>query len=429
MNARLGFRLAIAAALACLAVAAPAQQPEPTPAFPGQTDAPAPATQSSGFKVETITDQLTGPWALAFLPSGNFLVTERPGTIRVVTPDGQMSEPLLNVPPVKRVAAEGLHDIVLDPDFATNRNVYFIYFAPPKGEDAQEWPITHFYEDVWTKSLAERRTLELGTERIGKARLSDDERSLENVEVLYEPGVERRLVWAPDGTLFAIGADAFRFYDSELDGIEGRDFQYEPDITRNFTGRVTRINKDGTIPADNPWLGRATVSRETYAHGLKDPEGGAIHPETGALWVIDHGPQGGDEINIIKPGADYGWPNVTYGVQYDARQADGRTNVPVGPGLTARDGVEQPIYYWVPSIAPSGMAFYTGDLFPDWKGDLFVGAMAGRALVHLELDGERVVSEERLLTELDQRIREVRSGPDGALYIFAGNSLMRIVPD
>jgi glucose/arabinose dehydrogenase len=176
-------------------------------------------------------------------------------------------------------------------------------------------------------------------------------------------------------------------------------------------------------------LSRATVSRETYAHGLKDPEGAAIHPATGALWVIDHGPQGGDEVNIIKPGADYGWPNVTYGVQYDDRQPDGRKNVPVGKGLTALPGVEQPIYYWVPSIAPSGMAFYTGNLFPQWQGDLFVGAMAGRALVHLELNGDRVVSEERLLTDLDQRIREVRNGPDGALYLFAGNSLMRIVPE
>ncbi|HEY0961130.1 MAG TPA: PQQ-dependent sugar dehydrogenase [Pseudomonadales bacterium] len=423
MNARLAF------ALACLSSAVIAQQPEPTPAFAGQTDAPPPAVRSSGFKIETITDKLTGPWALAFLPSGNFIVTERPGTMRVVTPDGQVSEPLANVPPVKRVAAEGLHDVVLDPEFETNRTIYFIYFAPPKGEEAAEWPITHFYEDVWTKSLAERRTLELGTERIGKARLSEDERSLEDVEVLYEPGVERRLVWAPDGTLFAIGADAFRFYDSELDGVEGRDFRDEPDVTRNFSGRVTRINRDGTIPKDNPWLGRATVSRETYAHGLKDPEGAAIHPETGALWVVDHGPQGGDEINIIKPGADYGWPNVTYGVQYDARQADGRTNVPVGFGLTEAPGVEQPIYYWVPSIAPSGMAFYAGELFPEWKNDLFVGAMAGRALVRLELDGERVVSEERLLQELDERIREVRSGPDGALYIFAGNKLMRIVPE
>ncbi|MES2605052.1 MAG: PQQ-dependent sugar dehydrogenase, partial [Pseudomonadota bacterium] len=249
-------KLALALLIPTLAFA---QQPvEPTPAFAGQTDAPAPAKPSSGFKVATITDKLTGPWAMAQLPNGNFLVTERPGTMRIVTPDGKVSEPLANVPAIKRVAAEGLHDVVLDPDFATNRLVYFIYFAPPKGEAAKEWPIEHFYEEVWTKSLAERRTLELGTERIGRARLSNDERSLENVEVLYEPGVERRLAFAPDGTLFGIGADQFRFYDSELDGVEGRDFQDEPDITRNFTGRIVRINKDGTIPKDNPWLSRAT---------------------------------------------------------------------------------------------------------------------------------------------------------------------------
>ena len=405
-----------------------AQQPEPDPAFPGQTDAPM-APPSTGFRVETITDRLEGPWSLAFLPSGNFLVTTRPGEMRIVSPDGNISPAIINMPPVKRVAAEGLHDVVLDPDFESNRLLYFMYFAPPKGEAAQEWPITHFYEDVWTLSLAERRTLDLGTERIGIARLSEDERSLENVDVLYEGGVERRLIFAPDGTLFGLGADQFRFYDSELDAVEGRDFQDEPDITRNFTGRVIRINRDGTIPKDNPWLGRATVKRETYAHGLKDPEGGAIHPETGELWIIDHGPQGGDEINIIKPGADYGWPNVTYGVQYDARQADGRKNVPVGFGLTGLPGVEQPIYYWVPSIAPSGMAFYTDNLFPQWQGNLFIGAMAGQALVRLELDGERVVREERMLTDLRQRIREVRQGPDGALYIFAGNSLMRIVPE
>lgn len=269
----------------------------------------------------------------------------------------------------------------------------------------------------------------MGTERIGKARLSDDSLSLENVEVLYEGGVERRLAFAPDGTLFATGADQFRFYDSELDGIEGRDFFAEPDITRNFSGRVIRITRDGGVPGDNPWLGRATVRRETYAHGLKDPEGAAIHPDTGQLWVIDHGPQGGDEINVIKPGADYGWPNVTYGVQYDARQPDGRINVAVGPGLTQHADVEQPLYFWVPSIAPSGMAFYTGDAFPQWQGNLFIGAMAGRALVRIVLDGERVVAEERLLTDLDARIREVRQGPDGMLYLFAGNSLMRLVPE
>lgn len=418
--------------LLILPLACPAQTPdppEPDPAFPGQTDAPAPAQPSSGFRVETITGELTGPWSLAFLPDGHFLVTERPGTMRTISPEGEVSEPIAGVPPVKRVAAEGLHEVVLDPDFQNNRYIYFTYFAPPRGEEGREWPITHFYEDVWTKTLAERRAMDLGTERISRARLSDDLSRLEDLEVLIESGTERRLVFAPDGTLFGTGADGFRFYNSDLDGPEGYDFLAEPNITRNFTGRVVRINKDGSIPADNPWLGHALVSPETYAHGLKDPEGVAIHPQTGALWLIDHGPQGGDEVNIIKPGADYGWPNYSYGVQYDARQLDGEVNVPVGTGLTSGPGVEEPVYYWVPSIAPSGMAFYTGELFPQWQGDLFIGAMAGRALVRLVLDGERVVAEERLLQDLDQRIREVKQGPEGALYIFAGDSLMRLVPE
>jgi glucose/arabinose dehydrogenase len=418
---------ALAATAGFLSAVAGAQQPEPTPAFPGQTEAPPPA-QASAYRTEVITDSLTGPWGLAFLPSGDFLVSERLGTLRTVTPSGQVSDPIAGVPPVKVVAAQSFHDIVLDPDFETNRFVYFTYFAPPKGEEAGEWPIEHFYDEVWTKSLAERRVLEIGSERVGRGRLSSDRRRLEDVEVLIDGRVERRIVFAPDGTMFVTGADTFRFYDSDLDGVE-RDFTDNPDVRRNFTGRVIRINPDGTIPADNPWLSRATVARETFAHGFKDPEGAAIHPATGELWVIDHGPQGGDEVNIVRAGRDYGWPNVSYGVQYDARQSDGRTNVPVGTGLTSMPGVEEPIYFWVPSIAPSGMAFYTGDLFPDWRGNLFVGAMAGQHLVRLVLEGNRVVAEERLLEDLGLRIREVRQGPDDALYVFGGNSLIRIVPD
>jgi glucose/arabinose dehydrogenase len=416
--------LAAGIALACCG-GTHAQTPEPTPAFAGQTDAP--AAPESRYRVEVITDALTGPWALAFLPNGKFLVSERRGTLRTVTRDGEISSPIDGVPPVKLVAAQSFHDIVLDPEFASNRYVYFTYFAPPKGEEARQWPLDHFYAEVWSKTLAERRVLDLGTERVGRARLSADETRLEDVEVLIEGGVERRIAFAPDGTMFVTGADAFRFYDSDLDGVD-HDFTDNPDIRRNFSGRVIRINSDGTIPHDNPWLGRATVSRETFAHGLRDPEGAAIHPTTGELWVIDHGPQGGDEVNIVRAGRDYGWPDVSYGVQYDDRQPDGRVNVPVGNGRHSMPGVEEPIYYWVPSIAPSGMAFFTGDLFPQWRGNLFIGAMAGRHLVRLVLDGERVVAEEKLLEELDARIREVRQGPDGALYVFAGDSLLRIAP-
>jgi glucose/arabinose dehydrogenase len=346
--------------------------------------------------------------------------------MRIVSRDGMVSAPLAGVPPVKSVAAQGLHDVVLDPQFAANRLLYFTYFAPPKGEAPRTWPIEHFYEDVWTKPFAERRTMQLGFERIARARLSDDNRRLENVEVLAE-GAERRIVIARDGTLLVTGADRFRFYDTDLDGVE-RDFTDNPDVRRNFSGRVLRITRDGGIPKDNPWLTRATVPADTYAHGFKDPEGAALHPQTGELWMIDHGPQGGDEINIVRPGRDYGWPDVTYGTQYDARQADGRKNVRVGTGKTAMPGIEQPIYYWVPSIAPSGMMFYTGDLFPEWKGDLFVGAMAGQHLVRLVLKGERVVAEERLFADRKQRIREVRQGPDGAVYIFMGPQLLRLSP-
>lgn len=419
-------RIVAVAMLAHASMAAAQTPPEPTPAFAGQTDAPAPAEESK-YEVSVITDRLEGPWGLAFLPDGKFLVSERLGTLLTVTRDGTVSAPIAGVPGVKVVAAQGFHDVVLDPHFADNRWVYFTYFAPPKGEAPRVWPNEHFYEEVWEKTLAERRVLDLGQETVARARLSEDERRLEDFEVLIEGGVERRIAFARDGTMFVTGADRFRFYDSDLDSLQ-HDTPLEPDVRRNFTGRVIRINSDGTIPKDNPWLGRATVARETYAHGFKDSEGAAIHPDTGELWVVDHGPQGGDEIDIVRPGRDYGWPEVSYGVQYDARQRDGRKNVSVGLGKTSMPGVEQPIYYWVPSIAPSGMTFYTGDLFPEWRGNLFVGAMAGRHLVRLVLGGERVVAEEKLLEELDQRIREVRQGPDGALYVFAGDSLLRIGP-
>jgi aldose sugar dehydrogenase len=328
-----------------------AQSPEPKPAFQGQTDAPAPAKPSPPIAVQPVAGGLTGAWAFAFLPDGALLVTQNSGTMRVVRSGGVVSAPLAGVPPVKSVAAQGLHDVVLDPDFSRNRILYFTYFAPPRGEAPATWPIEHFYEQVWTKPFVERRTMDLGMERVARARLSDDNSRLENVEVLAE-GVERNIVLAPDGKMFVLGADRFRFYDSDLDGVS-RDFADNPDIRRNFTGRAIRINRDGSIPKDNPWLNRATVPRETFAHGFKDPEGAAIHPQTRELWAVDHGPQGGDEINIVRSGKDYGWPDVSYGTQYDARQSDGRKNVAVGSGATSRSDVEQPIYFWVPSIAPS----------------------------------------------------------------------------
>ncbi len=396
------------------------------PAFPGQTNAPKPAQPSAPFDVQTITTRLNGPWSIAFLPSGNFLITEASGTMRVARPDGSVSAPIAGVPGVKSVAAQGLHDLLLDPDFARNRVLYFTYFAPPKGEAPAVWPIEFFYERVWTKPLAERRTMQIGMETVARARLSEDERTLTDVETLAE-GAERRIVLARDGTLLVTGADRFRFYDSDLDGVD-HDFTDNPDIRRNFSGRVLRINRDGSIPKDNPWLSRATVAATTYAHGLRDPEGAAINPATGELWVTDHGPQGGDEINIIRAGHDYGWPDVSYGRQYDTRQLDGRKNLPVGNGRSSMPGVDEPVYYWDPDIGPSGMMFYTGDAFPGWKGNLFVGAMPSQYLSRLVLNGDRVAAEERLLTDLKQRIRDVRQAQDGSVYLLAGNSLLRLTP-
>ena len=399
---------------------------KPKPAFPGQTDAPAPSKPSPPVNVEIITARLTSPWSMALLPDGNFLVTESIGSMRIVRPDGVVSAPLTGVPGVKVVAAQGLHDVLLDPGFAQNRLLYFCYFAPPRGEEPAMWPTEFFYQKVWTKSLAERRTMQIGTERVARARLSKDNKGLEDVETLAE-GAERRIVLAPDGTLYITGADRFRFYDSKYDGVE-HDFTDNPDIGRNFSGRVLRINRDGSIPKDNPWLSRATVAPETFAHGLRDPEGAAINPATGELWVTDHGPQGGDEIDIVRAGKNYGWPDVSYGVQYDFQRTDGRKNVPVGNGMTSMPGVEEPAYFWVPDIAPSGMLFYTGDKFPDWKGNVFVGALEGQALVRLVLKGDRVVAEERLLTDRKMRVRDIRQGPDGNIYLLSSAGLVRLSP-
>jgi len=406
-----------------------AQDPKPKPAFSGQTGAPAPAKPSPPFEVTTITTRLTSPWSFAFLPDGNVLVTESIGSMRIVRPDGVVLAPIAGVPGVKVVAAQGLHDVLLDPDFARNRILYFTYFAPPKGEEPAIWPTEFFYEHVWTKSLAERRTMNIGMERVARARLSDDNKHLEDVQTLAE-GAERRIVLARDGTLLVTGADRFRFYESDLDGVE-HDFTENPDIRRNFSGRVLRINRDGSIPKDNPWLSRATVPPDTFAHGLRDPEGAAINPATGELWVTDHGPQGGDEINIIRPGKDYGWPDVSYGYQYDSRRRDGRKNVPVGNGRTSMPGVEEPVYFWFPDIAPSGMMFYTGDLFPEWKGNLFIGGMEAsqRGMVRLVLNGERVAAEEKLLSDLKQPVRDIRLGPHGEVYVLTRTgSLLKLTP-
>ena len=406
-----------------LALPAPGQQPKatdyppPKPAFPGQTGAPAPQKSSPSLKVDTVVTRLNNPWAMTQLPGGEILVTERTGEMRLVNKDGLLFPPLAGLPGVKVIGAGGLHDVVADPNFVQNRLVYFTYFAPPPGEPPAVWPGSYYGKQV-NLPLAERRAHSIGTERAARARLSDDEKRLENVQILVD-GLERRLAFAPDGTLFVSGADRSLLYDTKGDPADHQ--VNDPDVLRNFTGRIARINPDGSIPQDNPFLGVSAVLPETYSYGHRDPEGLAINPATGELWQDEHGPMGGDEINIIRPGKNYGWPNVSYGRQYSGDV--------VGTGAQVKDGTEQPVYYWYPDIGPSGMMFYTGDMFPDWKGNLFIGALYGKFLIRLVLDGNHVAAEEHLLTDLGQRIREVQQAPDGSLLVLtdAGN-IVRLTP-
>ena len=405
MNRKIALLLG-AASLVAGAALAQDTPPEPAPAFPGQTDAPAPETPSA-FVMETVVTGLQSPFSFAILPDDEFLIAERTGTMRFVRPDGFISLPIAGVPEIKFGSASGLHDIVLAPDFATSRIIYFTYFAPPPGEPGGRWPRAAIA--AWNAlPLAERTAKPLGTEILARARLSEDLMILTDVETLVE-GADRRIVLGPDDTIFVSGAERYRFTESDVDGS---DHPLPMEERIKFSGRVLRINSDGTIPADNPFAGALPddVAPETFSFGHRDPEGAAINPETGELWMVEHGPMGGDEMNIIRPGKDYGWPNISYGLQYDGNK--------VGTGESAANGYEQPIYTWTPSIGPSSLLFYQGEMFPDWKGDLFVGSLPGMHLVRLELDGEKIVAEESLLADQEQRIRDFDAGPDGALYVL-----------
>lgn len=396
---------------AVLSAQAPPPAPLPTPAWPTQTRAPQPPRPSE-FTVETIASGLWHPWAVQFLPDGRFLITERPGYIRIVDRNGWMSSPVAGMPAIRTVAAEGLHDLVLDPAFASNRTIYFSYFAPPDGQ-----PGGPFQAAEWNKWLMlpepAREQTRVGIERVARARLSADGTRLEDVKVILEGG-NRRLRFLGDGTLLVTSASRAGGGDVAIDDLPQRlDVPY---------GKVLRVNSDGTIPKDNPFVGRSGARPELYAVGLRDPEGAAIHPATGRLWTVEHGPMGGDELNQVRPGANLGFPVISYGRKYTGEQFT---------TSTAQAGMEQPAYFWVPSIGPSGLLFYTGDLLPQWKGNVFVGSMPGRHLVRLVMDGDRVTHEEKLLTDLGWRIRDVRQGPDGALYVLTDEDngrLLRLVP-
>ena len=357
------------------------------------------------MKPQTVAGGLSAPWAVAFLPEGRFLVTERDGDMRVIQPDGKVGSPIAGVPKVDAVNQGGLLDLLLDSDFARNRTLYFCYSEPSPGTFSRG-----------------------NSTALASATLSTDNTRLENVKVIFSQKpkfassahfgcriVESRgpgLNSPPDGNLFLTLGDRFsRKEDAQTLG--------------NHHGKIVRINKDGSTPADNPFVGKAGALPEIWSIGHRNLQGAVSTPD-GTLWTHEHGPQGGDEINLPKPGANYGWPVITYGENYGGG--------PVSDGLTAKAGLEQPLHYWVPSIAPSGMTFLTSDKYGKaWQGNLFIGSLKFAYLARLELSSPysgKVVKESKLLQGVG-RIRDVRQGPDGLLYVLTDSSdgkLIRLLP-
>jgi glucose/arabinose dehydrogenase len=345
-------------------------------------------SEEHAFRVVKVAEGLDRPWSVAFLPDGRLLVTEKPGRVRLIRDGKLLPQPLAGLPAVAEHGQGGLFDVVLHPRFAENQLVYFAFSA--KGEDGY------------------------GTE-LARARLAGER--LEDVRILFRQSPKGRTGQHFGGRIVF---DRAGFVYLTLGDRGEMPRAQRPD---DHAGSVIRLHDDGRVPADNPFAGKPGWKPEKLTLGNRNMQGAALHPKTGLLWVHEHGPQGGDEINIIRPGANYGWPVVTYGANYG-------TGTRIGEG-TQKPGMEPPLYHWVPSIAPSGMAFYAGDKFPRWQGDLFVGALRDRMLVRLRLDGERVVKEERLLKGSIGRIRDVRSGPDGYLYLLTDESagvLARLEP-
>ncbi|HEY6507280.1 MAG TPA: PQQ-dependent sugar dehydrogenase [Vicinamibacterales bacterium] len=371
----------------------PANAPQQTPAFAGQTRAPE-QKLNVAFDVVTVTEGLTTPWGLTFLPDGKMLVTERPGRLRVVSADGkQLSEPVAGLPMVDTRGQGGLLDVALDPAFQKNQLIYWSYAEPGEG--------------VNNTAVARGRFVDGAAPKV------------ENVQVIFHqaPSLNSqlhfggRLIFGRDGTLFITLGDRSitegRMQAQRMDGL---------------LGKIVRLNADGTIPKDNPFVGKAGVRPEIWSLGHRNVQSAVLHPTTGELWEVEHGTRGGDEVNVARKGKDYGWPTIAYGIEYQGGTITG--------GIQQQAGMEQPVYYWDPNIAPSGMVFYTGRLFPAWQNSLFIGGMGSTNLVRLSVNGDRVVGEERLLQDLlpqRERIRDVRQGPDGAIYLLTDSPKGRIL--
>ena len=365
--------------------------PDQRPAFPGQTRACG-VKSNVAFDVSVLTKGLEHPWAVEPLPGGSLLVTEKPGRMRIVTAKGELGQPIAGLPKVDDRGQGGLLDVALSPKFESDRTIFWSYSEPRNGGNATS---------------------------VARAALSADQRRLEQVRVIFrampvydgDKHYGSRLAFGPDGMLYvALG--------------ERSDTPMRPQAQQlnSHMGKVLRINTDGSAPKDNPFVGQTNALPEIWTLGHRNIQAAAFDPQ-GRLWVIEHGTNGGDELNLIQKGKNYGWPIVAYGEEYSGNAIAG--------AVTAREGYEQPVYYWDPVIAPSGAQFYTGDAFPAWKGSLFIGGMKDQKLVRLTLENDRVSGEEHLLMDRGQRVRDVRQGPDGALYIVTdqGNGeLWRVAP-
>ena len=388
----------------------PAQQPgappagsaapdgySPIPQWAGQTKAPR-VPVSVPYDAEVVSTGIANGYAIEFMPDGRILLVERPGRLKIIEPSGHISAPVEGLPQMYAGGPQGLVGAIADRAFATNRTIYLAYTAP----------------DSKGSSPAPRLA---GVLTVASAHLSADSTRLEDVKVLLDAeGIGGRMIQARDGTLLISSSIPAGV------GINSEDWP-QPQQLDSLMGKVLRINTDGTVPKDNPFVGRSDARAEIFATGIRDDQGLAFHPKTGRLWASEHGPRGGDEINVIQKGKNYGFPVIGYGHDYNGNA--------INKDRTTQTGMEQPVYFWTPDIAPGGISFYDGKLFPAWRGDLFVAALAGKHLARLVLNGERVIGEERLLLELDTRIRDVKEGPDGALYVMTdrdGGKLLKLVP-
>ncbi len=346
------------------------------PAFEGQTRIGS-VTTTTDYKVTTITTSLQSPWGVVVLPDGRLLVTQKAGTMRIVTTSGEVSAPIDGIPAVNAADQGGLLGLVLDPDFGSNRMVYWVFAEAVGGGNITA---------------------------VAKGRLANDETTIENAEVIYRSNTPHpsekhyggRILFDGDNLIVSTG---------ERSDIDARPLAQS--VTSSL-GKIIRITKDGDPAPGNPTFSGAGALPELYTIGHRNPQGLAKHPVTGDIWVGEHGPRGGDEINRLQPGANYGWPTITYGIEYS-----GET---IGDGIQQMAGMEQPVYYWDPVVAPSGMTFYSGDQIPGWENNLFVTALFQTHLLRLVIDDNKVVGEERFLASDNQRFRDVTQGPNGALY-------------